>query len=343
MGEGFGKKGGEGGREGRVVTCFSLFFHTAQSFSLTLPESLPPSLPPFLQQLKIYKDTRNGMLGPDYSSKFSPWLATGSISPRVIFAEIAKYERERVENDSTYWLFFELIWRDFFRFSAISFGDAFFKLGGPQGNPKKYPWKRDGALFYAWREGRTGYPLVDANMRELKATGFMSNRGRQIVASFLTRDLGLDWRLGASWFEECLLDYDPCSNWGNWCYAAGVGSDPREDRYFSLPKQGGTYDPDAVYMKHWCPELKEVPADVLINPGRFDEVVRTRYGVDEDVYPRPIVPLKFGGGGGGGKGGGGKGGGGQGKGGGGIGGGGKARAPFKGPRRPANRLQSDYF
>lgn len=181
--------------------------------------------------LKIYKDTRNGMLGPDYSSKFSPWLATGTVSPRVIYQEIRRYENERVENDSTYWLFFELIWRDFFRYSALSFGNAFFKIGGPQENPRKYPWKRDGALYHAWRDGMTGYPLVDANMRELKATGFMSNRGRQIVASFLTRDLGLDWRLGAAWFEETLLDYDPCSNWGNWCYAAGVGSDPREDRY----------------------------------------------------------------------------------------------------------------
>ena len=181
--------------------------------------------------LKTYKDTRNGMLGPDYSSKFSPWLATGTVSPRVIYQEIRRYEQERVENDSTYWLFFELIWRDFFRFSAMSFGTAFFKIGGPQANPTKYPWKRDGALYFAWRDGMTGYPLVDANMRELKATGFMSNRGRQIVASFMTRDLGLDWRLGAAWFEETLLDYDPCSNWGNWCYAAGVGSDPREDRY----------------------------------------------------------------------------------------------------------------
>jgi len=343
VGEGFGKlKQSErkGGKE-RFLLAFVFQFVLRMHKAFYSPS--PPSLPPF-SQLKIYKNTRNGMLGPDYSSKFSPWLATGSISPRVIFAEITKYERERVENDSTYWLFFELIWRDFFRFSAISFGDAFFKLGGPQANPKKYPWKRDGALFFAWKEGRTGYPLVDANMRELKATGFMSNRGRQIVASFFTRDLGLDWRLGASWFEDCLLDYDPCSNYGNWCYAAGVGSDPREDRYFSLPKQGGTYDPDAVYMKHWCPELKELPADVLINPGRFDDVVRTRYGVDEEVYPRPIVPLKFGGGGGGVKGGGGKGGGGQGKGGGGSGGGGKARQPFKGPRRPDNnRVQSNYF
>ena len=104
----------------------------------------------------------------------------------------------------------------------MSVGNAFFLLGGPQGNPRKYPWKRDASLFQAWREGRTGYPLVDANMRELAATGFMSNRGRQIVASFLTRDLGLDWRMGAAYFEEVLLDYDPCSNFGNWCYAAGA-------------------------------------------------------------------------------------------------------------------------
>jgi len=104
----------------------------------------------------------------------------GCISPRYIYSEIKKYEKDRVSNESTYWLFFELLWRDFFRFSAIHFGDRIFYLGGPQRAPKKYAWKKDMALFHAWTEGRTGYPFIDANMRELKATGFMSNRGRQV-------------------------------------------------------------------------------------------------------------------------------------------------------------------
>jgi deoxyribodipyrimidine photo-lyase len=186
-----------------------------------------------LDKLKEYKETRNGMLGPHYSSKFSPWLASGNVSPRVILSEVKRYEKERVANDSTYWLVFELIWRDFFKFIAMRYGNDIFKLGGPQRDAAKYPWVRQERLYKAWVEGRTGVPLIDACMRELRATGFLGNRGRQIVASFCTKDLLLDWRMGAAYFEEVLLDYDPASNYGNWNYVAGVGSDPREDRYFN--------------------------------------------------------------------------------------------------------------
>ncbi|XP_066370019.1 cryptochrome DASH, chloroplastic/mitochondrial-like isoform X2 [Miscanthus floridulus] len=186
-------------------------------------------------QLKDYKVTRNGMLGPDYSTKFSPWLASGSLSPRYICEEVKRYEKQRVANDSTYWVLFELIWRDYFRFLSAKYGNAIFHLEGPRKVVSK--WSQDQALFESWRDGRTGYPLIDANMRELSATGFMSNRGRQIACSFLVRDMGIDWRMGAEWFETCLLDYDPASNYGNWTYGAGVGNDPREDRYFSIPKQ----------------------------------------------------------------------------------------------------------
>ncbi|KAF0904155.1 hypothetical protein E2562_032537 [Oryza meyeriana var. granulata] len=186
-------------------------------------------------QLKVYKETRNGMLGPDYSTKFSPWLASGSLSPRYICEEVKRYEKQRVANDSTYWVLFELIWRDYFRFISAKYGNYIFHLGGPRNIVSK--WSQDQALFESWRDGRTGYPLIDANMKELSASGFMSNRGRQIVCSFLVRDMGMDWRMGAEWFETCLLDYDPASNYGNWTYGAGIGNDPREDRYFSIPKQ----------------------------------------------------------------------------------------------------------
>ncbi|XP_024930951.3 pentatricopeptide repeat-containing protein At5g24830 isoform X2 [Ziziphus jujuba] len=185
--------------------------------------------------LKIYKDTRNGMLGPDYSTKFSTWLGSGSLSPRFIHEEVKRYESERLANNSTYWVLFELIWRDYFRFLSIKYGNSLFHLGGPR--KVELRWSQDKNLFESWRDGHTGYPLIDANMIELSTTGFMSNRGRQIVCSFLVRDMGIDWRMGAEWFETCLLDYDPCSNYGNWTYGAGVGNDPREDRYFSNPKQ----------------------------------------------------------------------------------------------------------
>ncbi|KAL9230453.1 hypothetical protein vseg_005800 [Gypsophila vaccaria] len=228
--------------------------------------------------LKTYKETRNGMLGPDYSTKFSPWLASGSLSPRLIYAEVKKYERERLANDSTYWVLFELIWRDYFRFLSIKCGNSIFHLGGPR--RLDYRWSQDTALFETWKEGKTGYPLIDANMKELAVTGFMSNRGRQIVCSFLVRDMGIDWRMGAEWFESRLLDYDPCSNYGNWTYGAGVGNDPREDRYFSIPKQAKVYDPEGEYVAYWLPELKRLPKDKRHSPG-FS-------------YLKPIVPLKYG-------------------------------------------------
>ncbi|KAM0904597.1 hypothetical protein ACQ4PT_017919 [Festuca glaucescens] len=129
---------------------------------------------------------------------------------------------------------------------------------------------------------KTRYPLIDANMKELLATGFMSNRGRQIVCSFLVQDMGIDWRMGAEWFETCLLDYDPASNYGNWTYGAGVGNDPREDRYFSIPKQAKTYDPDGEYVAYWLPELRSLAKEIRNFPGAS--------------YIKQIVPLKFDGG-----------------------------------------------
>lgn len=161
--------------------------------------------------LKDYFDTRNGMIGGDYSTKFSPWLAHGCLSPRHIAMECKRYEQERVANKSTYWVIFELLWRDFCKFFALKSGDAIFFLGGIIGSDKK--WTQYEKNFVAWKEGRTGYPLVDANMREMKATGFMSNRGRQNVASFLAIDLAHDWRCGGDWFESQLIDYDVYSNW----------------------------------------------------------------------------------------------------------------------------------
>ncbi|KAH1110276.1 hypothetical protein AAZX31_04G072400 [Glycine max] len=229
--------------------------------------------------LRVYKETRNGMLGPDYSTKFSPWLASGSLSPRFIYEEVKRYENDRLANSSTYWVLFELIWRDYFRFLSVKYGNSLFHLGGPRKVQRN--WSQDKNLFESWRDGCTGYPLIDANMKELSTTGFMSNRGRQIVCSFLVRDMGIDWRMGAEWFETCLLDYDPCSNYGNWTYGSGVGNDPREDRYFSIPKQAQTYDPEGEYVAYWLPQLRKIPKEKRNFPGNL-------------IYIPQIVPLKFG-------------------------------------------------
>ncbi|MFT5734012.1 MAG: deoxyribodipyrimidine photo-lyase, partial [Planctomycetota bacterium] len=197
--------------------------------------------------LATYKITRNGLVGADYSSKLSPWLALGCVSCRTIQAEVSTFEAERGANDSTYWMTFELLWRDYFQLILQKHGATVFQPGGLQRFPIE--WKRDPEAFEAWRLGQTGFPFVDANMRELLATGYMSNRGRQNVGSFLTKNLGLDWRLGAEWFESQLIDHDVASNYGNWNYVAGVGNDARGFRYFYIPKQAEMYDPDGKHAR----------------------------------------------------------------------------------------------
>jgi deoxyribodipyrimidine photo-lyase len=199
--------------------------------------------------LKHYKETRNELIGADYSSKFSVALAHGCISPRTIYYEVKKYEQQRVANDSTYWLIFELLWRDYFRFAAEKYGSKIFHRKGIRNKETK--WLHDVKSFEAWRTGNTGVDFIDANMKELLHTGFMSNRGRQNVASYLTKDLGIDWRWGAAWFESQLMDYEVCSNWLNWAYIAGLGNDPREDRYFNIESQVKKYDPDNRYTQLW--------------------------------------------------------------------------------------------
>jgi deoxyribodipyrimidine photo-lyase len=241
-------------------------------------------------RLRVYKETRNGMLDPNDSSKLSPWLALGCISPRYVYYEVQRYEAQRIQNESTYWLIFELLWRDYFRLIMAKHGDRLFRASGLQGIP--IPWKTDPDLFQAWKSGTTGYPLVDANMQELWATGFMSNRGRQNVASFLTKNLGLDWRQGAAWFESCLIDYDVCSNWGNWNYTAGVGNDARGFRYFNIPKQSRDYDPQGSYLKHWLPVLQRIRGDKIHEPYTLTLSEQNAMGIQIGTdYPAPIVNL----------------------------------------------------
>ena len=212
--------------------------------------------------LQKYKLTRNGLIGGDYSSKLSVWLTAGCLSPREIYWEIKKYEKERGANESTYWLIFELLWRDYFRFMFKKHGSKYFLEEGFSGKKPEVS-KNQVALFEKWKNGETGLPFIDANMKELNLTGFMSNRGRQNVASYLVKDLKVNWTWGAAYFEEKLIDYNPASNWGNWAYVAGVGNDPRDNRYFNIAKQAKDYDPKAEYMKLWLPELSTLKPEEL--------------------------------------------------------------------------------
>ncbi len=200
------------------------------------------------EQLSVYKETRNGLIGADYSSKFSPWLAQGCISARAIFHEVEKYQQEVTKNQSTYWLQFELLWRDFFKYTAMRYGRRIFWPNGIKDQRRKWGYRPQ--VMQRWIDGETGDDFVDANMRELRQTGFMSNRGRQNVASYLVHKLNLDWRAGAAWFESLLIDYDVTSNYGNWISAAGVGNDPR-DRIFNTKRQADMYDKKGAYRDLW--------------------------------------------------------------------------------------------
>lgn len=200
------------------------------------------------KNLSKYKQTRNGLIGTDYSSKFSAWLANGSISAKTIYWKVKQYEAEIGAIEDTYWLIFELIWRDYFKYISLKHGNKIFQLDGILEN--KYDWKWNQKTFNQWISGNTNEPFINANMIELAETGFMSNRGRQNVASFWAKEWQQDWRLGAAYFESMLIDYDVHSNYGNWIYNAGVGNDPR-DRKFNIKRQAELYDGKGEYQKLW--------------------------------------------------------------------------------------------
>lgn len=214
-----------------------------------------------------YKETRNGLLGSHFSTRLSAWLAHGCLSPRQVHHAVKAWEARHGSSESSYWITFELLWRDFFMRAAQRDGKHIF------GRRQLPAANKD---FDAWRYGTTGVPFVDAPMDELRKTGWISNRARQNVASFLVKDLGVDWRLGAAWFEHCLVDYAVGSNWGNWGYVAGIGRDPRADRYFNVLKQASQYDGKGEYVAHWVPALADLPKGAerhqpwIADPSRFE-------------------------------------------------------------------------
>jgi deoxyribodipyrimidine photo-lyase len=198
-----------------------------------------------------YKETRNGLSGADYSTKWSPWLATGALSARQAWSAIQAFESEHGATDSTYWIGFELLWRDHFRWLHLKYGARMYWQRGVSDAPMQIrPHNARG--FERWRMGQTGHALIDAGMRELNATGYSSNRLRQNLASFLIHDLRCDWRAGAAWFESQLIDFDVYNNQGNWLYLSGHGTDPRGSRRFNADKQAQDYDGDGAYRRLWA-------------------------------------------------------------------------------------------
>ena len=228
-----------------------------------------------------YKATRNQLSGLDYSTKFSVWLASGALSARMLYQQLQAFEAKHSANDGSYWIWFELLWRDYFRFLHLRFGAQLYRRSGlRQRAAVEHRGLRDGKphfnasksqvntgieqaggaviatpaqaeLFKRWCLGECGEPFVDAGMRELRHTGYLSNRLRQVVASYLIYNLKLDWRAGAAWFEAQLIDYDVYSNQGNWLYIAGLGTDPRGGRAMRTDKQALEHDRDTTYRKQW--------------------------------------------------------------------------------------------
>ncbi|KAI7897126.1 DNA photolyase, FAD-binding/Cryptochrome [Mucor mucedo] len=261
-----------------------------------------------------YKQTRNGLIGTEYSTKFSVFLSHGCLSPRFIWHEMERHKKEHKRNikaagdeDGIYWVKFELLWRDFFRYLVMGNGKKIFLLHGfrnmaPLEEDQKKPknsyldkvWKTNDEYFNKWKTGQTGSPFIDACMRELMYTGFMNNRGRQNVASYLAKDLEIDWRIGAEYFESILKDHDVYSNYGNWQYVSGVGCDPREGfRHFNVLKQSKDYDPEGFYIKLWCPELQDLPSHYVHCPWLMSAEEQKQYNcvIGRD-YPEPMSMME---------------------------------------------------
>ncbi|MDX1687037.1 MAG: deoxyribodipyrimidine photo-lyase [Candidatus Promineifilaceae bacterium] len=226
------------------------------------------------------------------TSRLSPYLRFGMLSPRraavAAFEAIADAPAEASRDSARAWLG-ELIWRDFYAHVLYHFPHA-----SRRAFREKYramAWNDDEAAYDAWRRGQTGYPVVDAAMRQLAESGWMHNRGRMIVASFLTKHLLLDWRKGEAWFMQQLVDGDPAANNGGWQWAAGTGTDAAPYfRIFNPTSQGEKHDPDGAYVRHWVPELAGVPDEYVHAPWEMPETVQEEAGciVGED-YPAPIV------------------------------------------------------
>lgn len=225
-----------------------------------------------------YKHTRD-LPAVHGTSRLSPHHKFGTVSIRETYAAAREYRGEGAQQ-----FIAELYWRDFYYHIAYHFPHVFGKSFLPWGD--RITWCDDPVSLTAWRRSETGVPIVDAGMRELLATGWMHNRVRMIVASFLTKNLLVDWREGERYFAQHLVDYDPAMNNGGWQWSASVGADPRPLRIFNPYTQTQKYDPDAEYVKRWVPELKEIPTHLLVDGKERD------FSALAPAYPAPIVSCR---------------------------------------------------
>lgn len=219
------------------------------------------------------------------TSRLSPHLHFGEIAPKACW-RAAAHAAAGAEADK---FLAELGWREFS--CAINARGRDLARGNFDGRFDRFPWRDAPADLEAWKRGRTGYPIVDAGMRQLWSTGWMHNRVRMIVASFLTKHLLIDWREGEAWFWDTLVDADHASNAANWQWVAGSGADAAPYfRIFNPMTQGGKFDPDGAYVRRWVPELARLPAQAIHAPWEAPSAVLDGAGVRlGQTYPRPIV------------------------------------------------------
>lgn len=239
--------------------------------------------------VKAYADERN-LPGVEGTSRLSPHLHFGEIGPRQVWRAVhAATDAGQAPADQAAKFLAELGWREFNHHLLFHWPDL------PTDNFKpefdRFVWRDDPASLRAWQTGQTGYPIVDAGMRELWATGFMHNRVRMIVASFLIKHLMIDWRAGEAWFRDTLVDADIAQNAANWQWVAGSGADASPwFRIFNPITQGEKFDPDGVYVRRWVPELAKLPNDVIHQPWTASEGRLVAAGVRLGrTYPRPVV------------------------------------------------------
>jgi len=231
----------------------------------------------------------------DGTSSLSPHLRFGEISPRQVWhaARFAAAEHPRLSADIDKFLS-ELGWREFCRHLLFEVPDLATRNLQPAFNG--FPWKSDAKALHAWRRGQTGYPIVDAGMRELWHTGVMHNRVRMVVASFLVKHLLIDWRRGEQWFWDTLVDADAGSNPANWQWVAGSGADAAPYfRVFNPILQGEKFDPGGVYVRRWVPELRQLPDSLIHQPWKATPLELASAGVElGKTYPHPIVDHRIG-------------------------------------------------
>lgn len=227
------------------------------------------------------------------TSRLSPHLAFGEIGPRQVFhaARFAGEGSPALARDSEKFLS-ELGWREFCR--HLLFDMPTLAAENLQHNFDRFPWRDDDASLRAWQRGLTGYPLVDAGMRELWHTGVMHNRVRMVAASFLVKHLLIDWREGERWFWDTLVDADEASNPANWQWVAGSGADAAPYfRIFNPVLQGEKFDPDGDYVRRWVPELAKLPAALIHKPWEAAPIELAEAGIRLGIaYPQPIVEHK---------------------------------------------------